>query len=122
MKFTCFQQSSADVDYLLSEQYEDEDTEVFEKSRESSLPQRRFLDRMPRAILAWTVMSTCYAILVTVILAVQMVKSKYEGPGIIYSKQLASPISPCQANLGSSCEASYGLPSHRAYSGLSRRI
>lgn len=83
MPFLSFQQSSWKDGYLLGEQSDDEGSDVFEKSG-ASLPERR--SSIPRLLLICITLVTCYSILISAALTSHMVRSKYAGPNIIYSK------------------------------------
>lgn len=83
MPFLSSQQSSWKNGYLLGHQSDDEDSDVFDKSG-ASLPERR--SSIPRLLLICTVLTTCYSILITAALGRYMVRSKYAGSDIIYSK------------------------------------
>lgn len=90
MPFFNFQQSSWKDDYLLSQQSDDEGSDVFEKSG-ASLPERR--SSKSRVLLIATTLAACYSIFITAVLAFitavlarNTVRSIYTGPNIIYSK------------------------------------
>ncbi|KAF6238913.1 hypothetical protein HO173_002785 [Letharia columbiana] len=83
MPFLSSQQSSWKDGYLLGQQSDDEGSDVFEKSG-ASLPERR--SSIPRLLLIYTTLATCYSFLITAALIRHTVRSKYAGPNIIYSK------------------------------------
>ena len=70
-------------DYLLGEQSDDDSSENFEKPR-ASLPERR--SSIPRLLLIYATITTCYSVLISALFSRQMVRSIYTGPDIIYSK------------------------------------
>ena len=70
-------------DYLLGEQSDDDSSDIFEKSR-ANLPEHPF--SIPRLLLIYATVTTCYSILITALFARHMINSKYAGPNIIYSK------------------------------------
>lgn len=82
MPFFSFQRSSWKDGYLLGQQSDDEDSDVFEKSRESSPKSRLFT---PRLLFICTILATGYSVLITAALTYRTVRSKYAGPNIIYS-------------------------------------
>ena len=82
MPFFSSQKSSWKDDYLLGQQSDDEDSDVFEKSG-GSPPKSRSSTR--RFLLICTIFATCYSILITAALIHHTVRSKYAGPNIIYS-------------------------------------
>lgn len=97
MPFFSFKQSSWKDDYLVGQQSDDEGSDVFEKSG-TSLPERR--SSIPRLILIYTTLATCYSILITAGLTRHVARSKYAGPNIIYTParkvmdyRLTGPIS-----------------------------
>ena len=69
--------------YLLGEQSDDDSRDVFEKPR-ANLPER--WSSIPRLFLICATITTCYSILITALFTRHMVRSKYAGPDIIYSK------------------------------------
>ena len=83
MSFLSWQRSSKKDDYLLGEQSDDDSSDIFEKQR-PRLPER--WSSIPRLLLVFATITTCYSILITALFSRQMVRSKYAGPDIIYSK------------------------------------
>ena len=83
MSFLSFQRPSMKDGYLLGEQSDDDGSDIYEKPR-ASLPER--WSSIPRSLLIYATITTCYSILITALFSRQMVRSKYAGPDIIYSK------------------------------------
>ena len=82
MPFLSFQRPSIKDGYLLGEQSDDDSSDVFEKPP-ASVPERWW--SIPRLLLFYAIITTCYSILVTAFFTRHMVISKYAGPDIIYS-------------------------------------
>ena len=83
MSFLNFQQPLMKDNYLLDEKSDDDSTDLLERSR-PSLPKRR--SSIPRLLFIFATITTCYSILITVVFTRHMIRSRYEGPNIIYSK------------------------------------
>ncbi|KAM0802734.1 hypothetical protein BDR22DRAFT_842113 [Usnea florida] len=82
MPFFSFQRPSMKDGYLLGEQSDDDSSDIFEKPR-TSLPER--WSCIPRLLLICATATSCYSILITALFARHMVRSKYEGPNIIFT-------------------------------------
>ena len=83
MPFLSFQRPSTKEGYLLGEQSDDDSSDIFEKPP-ASLPER--WSSISRLLLICATVTSCYSILMTALFTRHMVRSKYEGPSIIFSK------------------------------------
>lgn len=83
MPFFGFQRSSEEEDYLLGQRSEDEGNDALEKSEAGFLEHR---SSIPRLMLVFTTLAACFSVVMTVALAYDMIKSKYTGPNLIYSR------------------------------------
>ena len=82
MPFLSFQRPLIKDGYLLGEQSDDDSSDIFEKRR-AILPER--WSSIPRLLLICATVTSCYSILITALFTRHLVRSKYEGPDIIFS-------------------------------------
>ena len=83
MSLFTFQRSAIKDGYLVGEQSDDDSSDDFEKSR-ANFPES--MSSIPRLLLIYVIITTCYSVLMTALFTRQMVKSIHAGPNIIYSK------------------------------------
>ncbi|KAL6716424.1 hypothetical protein ACLMJK_005991 [Lecanora helva] len=98
MPFTYFQKPNSKSGHLLGQYDDDEEITIVESRAGLKWSRHCFFESLPRPILIWATFMTCYAILMTALLARQMISSKYEGPNLIYTRivmeyQVKGPIS-----------------------------